>query len=52
MYRVNCWVFISCPTFILLGYYLICVKLQLREYLQVKKLESKWIPAYGLLEFY
>jgi hypothetical protein len=39
MCRVNYWVFISCPTFVLLWHYLICVKLQFREYLKVKKLE-------------
>jgi hypothetical protein len=41
VYRVNYWVFISCPTFVLIQHYLICVKLQLREYLQVKKLKER-----------
>jgi hypothetical protein len=41
VYRVNYWMFILCPTFVLLRYYSICVKLQLREHLQVKKLKKK-----------
>ncbi len=41
MCLVNYWVFIWCPTFVLLWQYLICVKLQFREYLQVKKLKKE-----------
>ncbi len=53
MCRLNYWVFISCPTFVLFRHYSISGKLQLREYLQVKSSrKSKRIPAYGLLQFY
>jgi hypothetical protein len=49
MYCVNYWVFTSYVILILLRYYLMCVKLQFREYLQVKSCrKSKRIPAYDL----
>jgi hypothetical protein len=41
MCRVNYGVFISCPTFVLLRQYFICVKLQFREHLQVRKLKKE-----------
>jgi hypothetical protein len=41
MCHENYWVFISCPTFVLHWQYLICVKLQFSEYLQVKELKKE-----------